>query len=75
MELKEHKLPDFILEFSESDDISRFGCENIADNLLDRKKGVELIFEKIELVFVQIVSQKKILVKNGKTYERKLIFS
>ena len=35
MELKEYKLSDFFPEFSEfrqSDDLSRFGCENIANN-------------------------------------------
>ena len=37
MELKEYKLSDFVPEFSEfrqSDDLSRFGCENIENNLI-----------------------------------------
>ncbi len=41
MELKEYKLSDFIPEFSEfhqSGDFSRFGCENIADNLIRLEK-------------------------------------
>ncbi len=41
MELKEYKLFDFIPEFSEfhqSGDFSRFGCENIADNLIRLEK-------------------------------------
>ena len=58
MELKEYKLSDFVPEFSEfrqSDDLSRFGCENIENNLLDSKKEVKFIL-KIELSFVQVVS-------------------
>ena len=54
MELKEYKLSDFVPEFSEfrqSDDLSRFGCENIEDNLIRlEKRG------KIHFVFVQVVS-------------------
>ncbi len=37
MEPKEYKIFDFVPEFSEFrqfDDLSRFGCENIADNLI-----------------------------------------
>ena len=41
MELKEYKLSDFVTEFSEfrqSDNLSRFGCENIEDNLISLEK-------------------------------------
>ena len=41
MEPKEYKLFDFVPEFSEfrqSDDLSRFGCENIEDNLIRLEK-------------------------------------
>ena len=58
MELKEYKLSDFIPEFSEfrqSDDLSRFGCENIEDNLIRLEKEVKFIL-KIGLLFVQVVS-------------------
>ncbi|WP_296790768.1 hypothetical protein [uncultured Methanobrevibacter sp.] len=58
MELKEYKLSDFVPEFSEfrqSDDLSRFGCENIDDNLIRLEKKVKFIL-KIELPFVQVVS-------------------
>ena len=57
MELKEYKLSDFIPEFSEfrqSDDLSRFGCENIEDNLIRLEKEVKLILE-IGSPFVQVV--------------------
>ena len=48
MELKEYKLSDFIPEFSEfrqSDDLSRFGCENIDDNLIRLEKKGKIHFE------------------------------
>ena len=41
MEPKEYKLFDFVPEFSEFRqfyDLSRFGCENIADNLIRLEK-------------------------------------
>ena len=58
IELKEYNLSDFVPEFSEfrqSDDLSRFGCENIGDNLIRLEKKVKFIF-KIGLLFVQIAS-------------------
>ena len=58
MELKEYKLSDFVPEFSEfrqSDDLSRFGCENIENNLIRLEKRGKIHFE-IGLVFVQVVS-------------------
>ena len=58
MESKEYKLFDFVPEFSEfrqSDDLSRFGCENIEDNLIRLEKRGKFIL-KIELSFVQVVS-------------------
>ena len=71
MELKEYKLSDFVPEFSEfrqSDDLSRFGCENIADNLIRLEKEVEFIL-RIELVSVQVVSHiillKMVLIKEN----------
>ena len=48
MELKEYKLSDFVPEFSEfrqSDDFSRFGCENIEDNLIRLEKRGKIHFE------------------------------
>ncbi|WP_296882401.1 hypothetical protein [uncultured Methanobrevibacter sp.] len=51
MELKEYKLSDFVPEFSEFrqfDDLSRFGCENIEDNLIRLEKRGKFIL-KIEL--------------------------
>lgn len=41
MESKQFKLFDFVSEFSEFrqfDDLSRFGCENIEDNLIRLEK-------------------------------------
>ena len=58
MELKEYKLSDFVPEFSEfrqSDDLSRFGCENIEDNLIRLEKRGKFIL-KIELQFVLVVN-------------------
>ena len=48
MELKEYKLSDFIPEFSEfrqSDDLSRFGCENIENNIIRLEKRGKIHFE------------------------------
>ena len=47
MELKEYKLSDFVPEFSEfrqSDDLSRFGCENIENNLIRLEKRGKIHF-------------------------------
>ena len=49
MGLKEYKLSDFVPEFSEfrqSDDLSRFGCENIENNLIKLDKHGKIHFEK-----------------------------
>lgn len=51
------KLFDFMSEFSEFrqfDDLSRFGCQNIGDNLIRLKKMVKFIL-RIKLLFVQVV--------------------
>ena len=51
MEPKEYKLFDFVPEFSEFrqfDDLSRFGCENIADNLIRLEKKGKIHFENKE---------------------------
>ncbi len=48
MEPIEFKLFDFVPEFSEfrqSDDLSRFGCENIEDNLIRLEKRGKIHFE------------------------------
>ena len=74
MEPKEYKLYDFIPEFSEfrqSDDLSRFGCENIEDNLIRLEKRGKIHFENRITICPSCKS--KNTVKNG-TYERKLIF-
>ena len=74
MELKEYKLSDFIPEFSEfrqSDDLSRFGCENIENNLIRLEKRGKIHFENRIAVCPSCKSHHT--VKNG-TYERKLIF-
>ena len=74
MELKEYKLSDFIPEFSEfrqSDDLSRFGCENIEDNLIRLEKRGKIHFENRIAICPSCKSHHTI--KNG-TYERKLIF-
>jgi len=50
MVLKEYKLSDFVPEFSEfrqSEDLSRFGCENIEDNLIRLEKRGKIHFENI----------------------------
>ena len=74
MELKEYKLSDFVPEFSEfrqSDDLSRFGCENIENNLIRLEKRGKIHFENRIAVCPSCKSHH--VVKNG-TYERKLIF-
>ena len=74
MEPKEYKLYDFIPEFSEfrqSDDLSRFGCENIEDNLIRLEKRGKIHFENRITICPSCKSHHT--VKNG-TYERKLIF-
>ena len=74
MELKEYKLSDFVPEFSEfrqSDDLSRFGCENIEDNLIRLEKRGKIHFENRIAICPSCKSHHTI--KNG-TYERKLIF-
>ena len=74
MELKEYKLSDFVPEFSEfrqSDDLSRFGCENIEDNLIRLEKRGKIHFENRIGICPSCKSHHT--VKNG-TYERKLIF-
>ena len=74
MELKEYKLSDFVPEFSEfrqSDDLSRFGCENIEDNLIRLEKRGRIHFQNRIAICPSCNS--KDTVKNG-TYERKLIF-
>ena len=74
MELKEYKLSDFVPEFSEfrqSDDLSRFGCENIENNLIRLEKRGKIHFENKIAVCTSCKSHHT--VKNG-TYERKLIF-
>ena len=45
---KEYKLFDFVLEFSEFhqfDNLSRFGCENIANNLIRLERKGKIYFE------------------------------
>ncbi|WP_292790930.1 hypothetical protein [Methanobrevibacter sp.] len=74
MELKKYKLSDFIPEFSEfrqSDDLSRFGCENIADNLIRLEKRGKIHFEN--RINICPSCNSKDTVKNG-NYDRKLIF-
>ena len=74
MELKEYKLSDFVPEFSEfrqSDDLSRFGCENIEDNLIRLEKRGKIHFENRIAICPSCKSHHT--VKNG-NYERKLIF-
>jgi len=48
MDLKEYKLFDFVPEFSkfrQFDDLSRFGCENIDNNLIRLEKRGKIYFE------------------------------
>ena len=74
MELKEYKLSDFVPEFSEfrqSDDLSRFGCENIENNLIRLEKRGKIHFENRIGICPSCKSHHT--VKNG-IYERKLIF-
>lgn len=68
------KLFDFVHEFSEfrqSDDLSRFGCQNIEDNLIRLEKHGKIYFKNKIAVCLSCNSRNT--VKNG-TYERKLIF-
>lgn len=74
MESKQFKLFDFVHEFSEfrqSDDLSRFGCQNIGDNLIRLEKHGKIYFKNKIAVCPSCNSRNT--VKNG-TYERKLIF-
>lgn len=74
MELKEYKLSDFVPEFSEfrqSDDLSRFGCENIENNLIRLEKRGKIHFKNRIAICPSCKSHHA--VKNG-TYDRKLIF-
>ena len=74
MKSKQYKLFDFVPEFSEFrqfDDLSRFGCENIADNLIRLEKKGKIHFEN--KISICPSCKSKNIVKNGK-YERKLIF-
>ena len=60
MGLKEYKLSDFFpefFEFRQSEDLSRFGCENIANNLIRLEKRGKFIL-RIELVSVLVVIPK-----------------
>ena len=74
MELKEYKLSDFVPEFSEfrqSDDLSRFGCKNIDDNIIRLEKIGKIHFEN-RIAFCPSCKSHH-TVKNG-IYKRKLIF-
>ncbi|WP_295723166.1 DDE-type integrase/transposase/recombinase [uncultured Methanobrevibacter sp.] len=74
MDLKEYKLFDFVLEFSEFrqfDDLSRFGCENIDNNLIRLEKRGKIHFKN--KITICPTCNSTHTVKNG-TYERKLIF-
>ena len=74
MESKQFKLFDFVpefFEFCEYDDLSRFGCESIDNNLIRLEKRGKIHFENRVTVCPTCKSKKS--VKNG-TYERKLIF-
>lgn len=71
---KQFKLFDFMSEFSEFrqfDDFSRFGCQNIGDNLIRLEKKGKIYF-KNKIAFCPSCNSRN-TVKNG-TYERKLIF-
>ena len=74
MELKEHRVSDFVPKFSEfhqSDDLSRFVCENIENNLIILEKRSKNHFEK-RIAFCTSRKSNHI-VKNG-TYEKNLFF-
>ena len=74
MDLKEYKLFDFVPEFSEFrqfDDLSRFGCENIDNNLIRLEKRGKIYFKNKISICPSCNSTHA--VKNG-TYERKLFF-
>ena len=74
MELKEYKFTDFVPEFSEfhqSDNVSRFGCEKIVDNLIRLEKRGKIHFQNRVAICPSGKSHNT--VKNG-VYEIKLIF-
>ena len=74
MDLKEYKLFDFVPAFSEFrqfDDLSRFGFENIDNNLIRLEKRGKIYFEN--KISICPICNSTHTVKNG-TYERKLIF-
>ena len=74
IDLKEYKLFDFVPEFSkfrQFDELSRFGCENIDNNLIRLEKRGKIYFENKISICPSCNSTH--MVKNG-TYERKLIF-
>lgn len=58
-------------KFRQSDDLSRFGCENIEDNLIRLEKYGKIHFEN-RIAFCQSCKSHHV-VKNG-IYKRKLIF-
>ena len=73
MDLKEYKLFDFVPEFSEFrqfDDLSRYGCENIDNNLIRLEKRGKIYFKNKISICPNCNSTHT--VKNG-TYKRKLI--
>lgn len=54
---KQFKIFDFmseVSEFRQFDDLSRFGCQNIEDNIIRLEKMVKFIL-RIKLLFVQVV--------------------
>ena len=72
MVLKEYKLSDFVPEFFEfrrSDDLSRFGCENIANNLIRLEKRGKIHFEN--RISICPSCNSKDTVKNKEKIERK----
>ena len=58
-------------EFRQFDDLSRFNCQNIEDNLIRLEKNGKIYF-KNKIAFCPSCNSRN-TVKNG-TYERKLIF-
>ena len=73
MDLKEYKLFDFVPEFSEFrqfDDLSRYGCENIDNNLIRLEKRGKIYFKNKISICPNCNSTHT--VKNG-IYKRKLI--
>ena len=54
MESKQFKLFDFVPEFSEFrqfDDLSRFGCENIENNLINHIMLLKMVLMNVNLFF------------------------